>query len=191
MYWWLDLLTTYTHDSELQAITAPPLISTFYKSQQHPLSLFQPAVSSQTVPCHRLLTVEILQLHALKSSLSGGSLPTASFPHRLPYRTDLVAPLVFLITPFHGPSRKHRFQQYLYCCMCMRCCGKVFIEPLPRNKCSWAVRQQWLFLWLHSSWFEEIRHNTNTGSMQKMTITQRRSRGRWSILRKKSNRSKL
>jgi hypothetical protein len=34
----LDLLTTYTHDSELQAITAPPLISKIHKSPQHLLS---------------------------------------------------------------------------------------------------------------------------------------------------------
>jgi hypothetical protein len=26
--WWMDLLTTYTHDSELQAVTAPPPITT-------------------------------------------------------------------------------------------------------------------------------------------------------------------
>jgi hypothetical protein len=38
----LDLLATYTHDSELQATTAPMLISTVHKSPQHPLSLFQP-----------------------------------------------------------------------------------------------------------------------------------------------------
>jgi hypothetical protein len=37
----MDLLTTYTHDSELQVITAPSLISTLYKSPQHPPSLFQ------------------------------------------------------------------------------------------------------------------------------------------------------
>jgi hypothetical protein len=36
----MDLSTTYTHDSELQAITAPPLLSTIYKSPQHLLSLF-------------------------------------------------------------------------------------------------------------------------------------------------------
>jgi hypothetical protein len=40
------------------------------------LSLFQHVVSSPAVPWQRLLTVEILQLRALKSSL-----------HRLPYRT--------------------------------------------------------------------------------------------------------
>jgi hypothetical protein len=48
--WILDLLTTYTHDSELQAITAPPLISTIHKSPQLPPSMFQPTVSSPAVP---------------------------------------------------------------------------------------------------------------------------------------------
>jgi hypothetical protein len=32
MDWWMDLLTTYTHHSELQVITALSLISTLYKS---------------------------------------------------------------------------------------------------------------------------------------------------------------
>jgi hypothetical protein len=36
---WMDVLTTYTHDSELQALTVPPLFSTIHKSPQHPLSL--------------------------------------------------------------------------------------------------------------------------------------------------------
>jgi hypothetical protein len=66
----LDLLTTYTQDSELEAITAPSLISTIHKSAQHPLSLFQPAVFSPVIPWQRLLTMEILQLQALKSSLN-------------------------------------------------------------------------------------------------------------------------
>jgi hypothetical protein len=34
------LLTTYTYNMALQAITKPPLISTTHKSPQHPLSLF-------------------------------------------------------------------------------------------------------------------------------------------------------
>jgi hypothetical protein len=84
-------LTTYTHDSELQAITAPPLIST-RKLTQHPLSLFQPAVSSQPFPGNGL-TVEVLQLHALKSP----------FP-RLPYRNDQPCPL---LTSRHGSHRRH------------------------------------------------------------------------------------
>jgi hypothetical protein len=52
---------------------------------------------------------------ALKSSI-----------RRQPYRTDSVAPIFFLITPLHGLSTKHRFQQYLYCCMRIRCRGNVF-----------------------------------------------------------------
>jgi hypothetical protein len=58
--------------------TAPPLISTIHKSPQHPLSLFKPAVFSPAVPWQRLLTVEIPQLHALKSCL-----------HRLPCRNNI------------------------------------------------------------------------------------------------------
>jgi hypothetical protein len=37
---WLDLLTTYTHDPELQAVTVPPQFSAIHISPQHPLSLF-------------------------------------------------------------------------------------------------------------------------------------------------------
>jgi hypothetical protein len=43
---------------------------------------------------------------AVKSSLNGGSLPADSFLHRFPYRTDSIAPFVFLITPLHGPRRQ-------------------------------------------------------------------------------------
>jgi hypothetical protein len=88
----------YTQDSELQAITTPQLKSKIHKSPQHPLSFFQPAVSSPAVPWQRLLTVEILQIHALKSSL-----------HRLQYRTDLVAPIFSKKTPLHGPRRNTPF----------------------------------------------------------------------------------
>jgi hypothetical protein len=78
---WIGDSIYWPHDSELQIISAPPLISTIHKSPQHPLSFFQPAVSSPVVPWQRLLTVEILQLHELKSSL-----------HRLPYGTELARP---------------------------------------------------------------------------------------------------
>jgi hypothetical protein len=73
------------HDSELQVITAPPLISTIHKSPEQPLSLFQPAVSSPAVLWQLLLTVEIFQLHALRSSL-----------HSLPCRTQLNYPTNFV-----------------------------------------------------------------------------------------------
>jgi hypothetical protein len=102
---------------------------------------------------------------ALWSYLNGDYLPAASFPHRLPYTTDSVVPTVFIITPLHGPSRKHRFQQHLYCCMLIRRRGNVSTEPLPRNKCCFrAVRLQRLFLWLHSSCFEQICHNKYTSN---------------------------
>jgi hypothetical protein len=55
-------------------------------------------VSSPVIPWQRLLTLEILKLHELKS-----------FLHRLKYKTDLVAPVVFKITPRCGPRRNSPF----------------------------------------------------------------------------------
>jgi hypothetical protein len=54
---------------ELQVITAPLLISTNHQSKLR--VFFQLAVSSPAVPWQQLLTVEILQLLALRSFLSG------------------------------------------------------------------------------------------------------------------------
>jgi hypothetical protein len=51
--WILDLLTTYTHNSERPLITAPLLISTLYKSPQQMGSFFQPAIF--TVLLHEYL----------------------------------------------------------------------------------------------------------------------------------------
>jgi hypothetical protein len=127
----MNLLITYTHHSELQVITALSLISTFYKSPQHPLSLFQPAVSSSAVPWQRLLTVEIFQLHTLRPSLH--SLPCrthsqlttprlAAISHQPPgllftadlqRNTNWAAPIVFKTSPWHGPHRKH---SRVHCC---------------------------------------------------------------------------
>jgi hypothetical protein len=92
--WRMDLLTTYSHDSELQVITAPSLISTIHKSPQHRLSLFQPTVSSPDVPWQRLLTVEILQLPVL-----------TLFPAGRRLTTELSSKLVPLITFERGPRR--------------------------------------------------------------------------------------
>jgi hypothetical protein len=76
--------------------------------------------------------------HSLVPASDSGDSPANAFKssfHRLSYRTDLVAPIVFLITPWHGPSTKRRFQHYLYCCMRIRCRGNVFTEPFPSSGC--------------------------------------------------------
>jgi hypothetical protein len=124
----MDLLTTYTHDSEPEIIASPPLLSTIHKSPQHPLSLFQPVVSSPTVPWLRLLTVKILQLHAFRSYLH-------SLPYRTAYQltTDLVAPIVLKIILRHGLRRKH------YSCMLAVSAGMCARHPAtgcvtPSNK---------------------------------------------------------
>jgi hypothetical protein len=121
LHWWMDLLTIHAHDWEVQVITAPPLISAIHKSPQHPLSLFQPAVTSPVVPWQRFLTVEILKLHAFRSSC-----------HNLPCRIQLNWLCPLLITSRHRPHKKHCCQQYLYC-MRIRCHRNVFIKPLCNN----------------------------------------------------------
>jgi hypothetical protein len=112
-------MNIYIHDPGLQALTALSLISTLHKSPQHILSSFQ-LVSSLAVPCQWLLTVEILQLHALRSFSQSTVAPFLLSP-ALQGSSDKVA------TTFHGPSGKHRFQQSLHCCR------GVFAEPLPMN----------------------------------------------------------
>jgi hypothetical protein len=57
------------HDSEIEVIIAPSLISKIHSSPERPLSLFHPAVFSPTVPWQRLLTVEMLQIPLLRSVL--------------------------------------------------------------------------------------------------------------------------
>jgi hypothetical protein len=69
------------------------------------------------------------------------------------------------INPLHRPSRKHYFQQYLYCCMHIHCHANMSTEPFPSNSrlflliknllssseccfivCFEATAQQWLYM---------------------------------------------
>jgi hypothetical protein len=81
----MDVLTTYTHNLELQAITVLPLISSIQKSPQPPLSIFQSVVPSPAVAWQLLLTLEILHLHALKFSLHSLTYRTFSTDYSLAY----------------------------------------------------------------------------------------------------------
>jgi hypothetical protein len=70
------ILTTLTHNSYLQLVIGPSLISTLYKSLEHTLSLLQPS-SVFTSSC--LLTASntgCSSASGFKLSLNGGSLPT-------------------------------------------------------------------------------------------------------------------
>jgi hypothetical protein len=68
-----------------------------------------------SLPTTRRVTVEVLD-------------PLPSTRER-----SILASTVVRITPLHGSSRTHRFQQYLYFCIRIRCRETVFTEPLPRN----------------------------------------------------------
>jgi hypothetical protein len=143
------LLTTFAHDSKLQAITAPPLISTFNKSPQHPLRLFQPAVSSPALATasnggdSSAWRVQVLSSQPpLQNCLTtrsqnyvttDGQSASLSWNHTLIWcclTTDFVPPLQHLGTDH---IETPRFQQKPYCFMRIRCSGDVFTEPFPRN----------------------------------------------------------
>jgi hypothetical protein len=82
----------YWHNSELQVIKAPLVISTIHKSLLQTLSCLQPAVSSTAVSWKRMLIVEILQLPALRSFLSCEypSTERCQFPGWRPFHTNLI-----------------------------------------------------------------------------------------------------
>jgi hypothetical protein len=119
----LDLLTTCTHHSELQIITARTLSSTIDKSLAHA----KPSKSLLDVSWQRFLTVQIHQLPAFRSSCY--SLPCRTQPNSLNYSTissqpplqsstelptlnrqlttELVYLIVFKIPSCRRPHRKH------------------------------------------------------------------------------------
>jgi hypothetical protein len=76
------IVTTYRRGllTHLGTITALLLNTTLYISPQHPLSLFQSAVSSPAVPWHRNLTAKILQLSALRFSYHSRPCRTLAIP---------------------------------------------------------------------------------------------------------------
>jgi hypothetical protein len=84
--WWMDLLTTYTRLGTTRSYNAT---ASHHKSPQHPLGLFQPAVSSLAVPWQRLLTLESLHLRALTSFPAG---------HRLTNELGLALSLAYNLT---------------------------------------------------------------------------------------------
>jgi hypothetical protein len=154
------------HDSELQVITAPPLISTIHKSPWHPLSLFEPAVftsrslaktsnsedssSSRTQVPPSLTPIQnclpAISSTELDSHLFSASLAQLNCTQHSPAKPQLSS----FITTLHGPNRKHCIQQYLYCCLRICCSGNVFTEPLPSSG---------RLPWLHYSGLQASCHN--------------------------------
>jgi hypothetical protein len=113
----MDLLTTYTHHSELQVITALSVISTLYKLLQHPLSLFQPAVfisrslakasnsgDSSASRAQVLSSQPPVQTSALNRQVTTIVQSLINFPCRAQlncqHSTNWTAPVLFFITLF-------------------------------------------------------------------------------------------
>jgi hypothetical protein len=135
----MHLLITYTHHSELQVITALSLIFTIHKLQQHPLSLSSAwciFISRSLATASNSGDFSVLRAHRLPCRTQ---FTTDSFFHSIPYRThsqltlcqlttNWVVPIVFKVTPRHGPHRKHPFPLLQSnCCTCLAMgCTKSF-----------------------------------------------------------------
>jgi hypothetical protein len=109
--WILDLLTTCTHNTESNYSAIANL---------HSLQITTAHAKSSPACCvftsRSLVTASNTEgslASVLKSSLREGSVPTDSFVHRLPYRTELVATVVFLISLRHGPRRQHTVHSHM------------------------------------------------------------------------------
>jgi hypothetical protein len=141
----------YWHNSELQVTTALSLSSTLYKPPQHPISLFQPVVSS-AVPWERLLTVDIFQLPALRSSCHSRlyrtldnsfnpncQLSTPELDCR--FSTNSLNSIQPAWGPRDEPNWKHTLFLPLHACIPIRCLETgcitpLFIRPLHNNGCT-------------------------------------------------------
>jgi hypothetical protein len=142
----MDVLTTYTHNTEPQLITVSPLISTILKSPQHLLSLLQPAVSSPAVPWQRILqwrsfsfprsgplvTAAPAELLSTVNSTIAPSLLSLLCRVQLKYQpsTELDCPNCLL---HNSSTRTTSKTPFFYCCVNVRFRGSVFTKPFPRN----------------------------------------------------------
>jgi hypothetical protein len=133
--WWvcrlqlqLGLASAVILESEYRGTNDHILLSQIRDSSQHggpgPRIYIRHELGGQVIP-HALgsLSVSSYDLQGYRGGI----------PPRLHTGFPLLSPTAVLIARLHGSSRKHRFQNYLYCRIRIRCCGNVFTEPLPRN----------------------------------------------------------
>jgi hypothetical protein len=119
-----------------------------------------------TAPSKTFPACYVFSSHSLVTASNIGDFSASTLKsslHSLPYRTDLVAPVFFLITPRHGPHRQHRSFSYAnrfrgnvltelfpsngrlflirICCLATVVVPLSLLRPLPRNECCFrAVR---------------------------------------------------
>jgi hypothetical protein len=171
----MNLLTTYRHDSELQAITAPPLNSTIHKSPQHPLRFF-PACC---VFASRSLTTASNsgESSASHSQVLSSQTPVQNplgCPSCIPYNSSArpsqtTAFILVCVSVASGTCLPSRSIVAAICsCLLRICCLAMHFvpfsvsRPLRRSECCFrVVRHQRLFLWPHSSCSEQIYHTCN------------------------------
>jgi hypothetical protein len=102
----LDLLTICTHHLELQVITALSLTSTLYKSLDTNKSFPSLLCLQQPFPSNGFLQ---WRFFSFLRSLS-------YYPANVSQVNSLSGPAGLAMLPWGGRNRKHRLQEFFYCC---------------------------------------------------------------------------
>jgi hypothetical protein len=133
---------------ELQVITALSLISTLYKWPQHPLSLFQPVLTSRSLTTasksgdSAASRAQVLLSQPPVQNSCQLDYSAISTQPPLQSSTELVAPILFFIATLHGLHRKRNF--FIVACvfvsvgLCLRDVAhkRLFIRLLHSNSCT-------------------------------------------------------
>jgi hypothetical protein len=113
------------------------------------LQLLLPVASAVILGTESRGVATIFYRHRFETSLFIASYDSQDYGGgiltRLHTEIPFLASVALLITHLHGPSRKHCFQQYLSCCMRIRCRGNVFTELLLRNGFTRCNRNKYTF----------------------------------------------
>jgi hypothetical protein len=104
--WWMDLPTSYTHDSELQSVIAPPLISTIHKSA--PVNPF---------PACFVFTSRFQKTSSNSGDSSASRVQVLFSQPPVQNSTQLIAS-----TSRHGPHRKHSSSIVAFVSVAARTC---------------------------------------------------------------------
>jgi hypothetical protein len=127
--WWMDLLTTFTQDSGLQVITAPPLIYIIYKSPQHPLSL---------LPVFCVFTSRFLPTASNSEYSSASRTQIVSSQAPLQNWTELSSKF-----PGYNISARTKYKTYFFIVMCVYFADVTYQRQLftesPHSKTLYAT----------------------------------------------------
>jgi hypothetical protein len=125
--WGMDWIMDFLKQLELQVLATLSLIPKLYKSPANAKSSSVFTSGILETEFNTNYTSLTVTTEHRKYSFHSRTLATTSSQPDFQLLTNRNARIVFFITTWHRPNRKHSFQQWRYCCR------RVFTDPLLRN----------------------------------------------------------